>query len=375
MYGGHDLIMSSNICAAYIQTGGFCPWGYACMFLHPVLPQVGPVTNPPQSSGTSNQQTKPKKKKKTERTEETGGPKSLPANTSAHGETSKKGYKKSWTITILSAKGGPESRGGQAWTLEAGYLIRQSNDIKNMLTNQTKVNGFVKQGKSGTLFKLDGVEAHHFSLFVDALRPGRRFDFSFDDLKTIIALSSDWGFSKIQTRSMIAIQNLRPSPVDKLLLARRCRIPGWMREAYIMLAVRTPGLGTAETSGLGPTATSIIARAREEVLLHRLQALELVDSTNQDHQCESPSRACRETLCEIRLGSFAKQTKVPRQPEEQGRLVLKHVSKLGLELCDTCKSDAAIGRTISALDEEIRVARRVCDQEIGPQNSKWLENA
>lgn len=174
---------------------------------------------------------------------------------------------------------------------------------------------------------------------------------------------------------MTAIQHLRLPPVDKLILARRCKLPEWIREAYLALAVRTLGLETADAPALGSTATSAITRARDEILLHRLQALTLVGSNTLDSQCESPSQACREALCEIRLALLAKKTKVPKREDAQARIFLKEVSKLGLELCDTCRPDAAIARTIRALDEDISIAKRVFEDDIGRENSKWLTNA
>ncbi|KAG9041208.1 hypothetical protein FS837_012547 [Tulasnella sp. UAMH 9824] len=243
-----------------------------------------------------------------------------------------------------------------------------------MVTRQTNLRGLVRHGKSNT-FELRGVEARHFSLFLAALRAARDFNFSLEDLKTILTLASDWGFPRIQNRSMTALQNLRLPPVDKLLLAKRCQIAEWIREAYLALALRTPGLETADAPALGATATSVITHAREEILLHRMQALTLVDSSTLDSQCESPSQACREALCDIRLALLAKKTKVPKRDDAQARILLKEVSKLGLELCDTCRSDVAIACTIRALDEEISIAKRVFEDDIGRENSKWIQNA
>ncbi|KIO21293.1 hypothetical protein M407DRAFT_10449 [Tulasnella calospora MUT 4182] len=295
---------------------GFCPVGNLCIFRHgdfsltarpsepapapirsqarapkasPQLRFVDPVPSTPQSSGTSNQQTKSKKKKKqNEKREETGGPNSLSTNASPKRGKSKKQDEKSRKVTIRVSPRYPvtterafmnngyhrlqSANGGQTWTLDLTFLTQRSKALENMFEDTTnKLRGLVRHRESNTL-ELDGVEAGHFSLFLSALRAGSRFDFSLDELKIILPLANDWGFSKLRNRCMTTIQTLQPSPVYKLLLARRSKIPDWIREAYLTLAIRTPGLKTADAQALGATAMSIIARAREEILLHRLQS-------------------------------------------------------------------------------------------------------
>lgn len=156
-------------------------------------------------------------------------------------------------------------------------------------------------------------------------------------------------------------------------MARRGVIPEWIREAYLSLAIRGPGLKTADAQALGAAATSIIARAREEILLHRLQTLTLEDPATRQSTCNSPSRACREATCEARLALSARNRRLPKPEAELARLFLKEVSNLGQKLCDACKADGKLGRMVLALDEEINVARKVFEDELGQDDSKWLE--
>ncbi|KAG8914431.1 hypothetical protein FRC01_004080, partial [Tulasnella sp. 417] len=200
---------------------------------------VDPVPNQPQASGPSNQQKKPQNRgKQNVKREETGGQKSLPSNASAERQKSKQQDGKSRKITILSANG------GQTWSLDFTFLTQQSKVLENMFKHPgNELRGLLRHGKPNT-FKLDGIEAGHFDMFLSALQASAGSDpsvRSLDDLKTILGLASDWGFSKLRKQCMTAIKKLRPSPVEKLLLARRSQIPEWIREAYLTLAIRTPG--------------------------------------------------------------------------------------------------------------------------------------
>ncbi|KAG9025515.1 hypothetical protein FS837_004912 [Tulasnella sp. UAMH 9824] len=225
--------------------------------------------------------------------------------------------------------------------------------------------------RSLNTFKLDGVEAGHFSLFLSALHARSEFNFSLDDLKAILALASDWGFSELRNRCINNIKKLRPPPVDQVILARRSQIPQWTREAYLTLAVRTPRLTIADAGALGSTATAIIARAREEILLHRLQAFTLMDGSSRSLPCKSPSRACREVLCEVRLALMTEKRYLRKTNKARSDLFSKEVSNLGQELCDACKSEEALGCIIRALDQEIDVAKKVLKEELGADDS-WI---
>ncbi|KAG8931202.1 hypothetical protein FRC01_001715 [Tulasnella sp. 417] len=342
--------------------------------LVPIRGQAGvdPVLNPPQSSGKSNQKTKPKKKKKKVegRREETGGPNSFPAHTiSAQRETSKKQDDgENETLTIISA------RDGQTWTFNDDS--QQSEAMRKLTFSTERVKGLKRQGESNT-FKLTGAESRHFNLFLSAFRPGSDLDLPFYDLKIILTLATDWGFPKIENQCITAIKELPrpPPPVDKLLLARRYKIIEWIREAYLILALRDSGLETADARALGANATCIIAVAREKILLHRLHILRLKDPNSRRSQCVWPSEECLEALREVRLVLLEQKTEVPKNEEELARLVLEHASLLGHGLCDNCKSDAEIARAIRALDGEISAAKTVFADEIGRTDSEWLENA
>ncbi|KAG8928360.1 hypothetical protein FRC01_006054 [Tulasnella sp. 417] len=335
---------------------------------HQSDPALVPIRD--QAGGKSNQKVKPAKKKKIEGREETGVPRSPPANLSDQGETAKKRDRwKDKNLTIIA------THGGRPWTCNDDILIRESHDIRKLLaTNKTKLRGLARQGNSNT-FRLIGVRPRQFNLLLSALRAGHDFNFSLDDLKTILTLSTDWGFSRIQDRSMTAIQDLRPGPADKLLLARRCQILEWIRGAYLTLALRGPGLETADASALGANATIIIALAREKILRRRMHILTFEDPASRRSQCVWPSEECREALCEVRLVLLEKKVEVPKNEGKLARLVLKHASWLGHELCDNCKPDTEIARTIRTLDGEISAANRVFADEIGRKDSEWLENA
>ncbi|KAG8931203.1 hypothetical protein FRC01_001716 [Tulasnella sp. 417] len=332
---------------------------------HQLKPELEPIRG--QVGGKMSQKVKPKKKRNVEGPEESSVPKSVPPNLSAPSETSiGQDAGEDETLTIIPADG------GRPWTFNDDFLIRESDRLRNIITTRKgKFKGLARQGKSNT-FKLKGVGARHFSLLLSALRAGPDFNFSLDDLKIILTLASDWGFSRIQDRSMTAIQNLRLHPVDKLLLARRCHIIEWICEAYLTLALRGPGLETADAPALGTKTTCIIALAREKILLHRLRTLTFEDQTSQILQCVWPSEECREALCEVRLLLLEKKTEVPEDEREQARLVLQHASWLGHELCDNCKADAAIARSIRVLDEEISAAKRVFADQMGRKPSEWV---
>lgn len=169
---------------------------------------------------------------------------------------------------------------------------------------------------------------------------------------------------------MKSIKKLRPPPVDQVILARRSQVPQWVREAYLMLAVRTPRLTTGDAQALGTQATAIIARAREEILLHRLQAITLVDGSTRNLPCQSPSRPCREVLCEARLLLMAENRSLPKTNKARSNLFAKEVSHLGQELCNPCRSEEALGCIIRALDEEINVAKKVFEEELGADDSR-----
>ena len=121
---------------------------------------------------------------------------------------------------------------------------------------------------------------------------GRDFegnDFSYEEWKSVLHLSTRWGFASIRRLALSSINP--PTPPDRLLLARTYSVDDWVIPALSMLCERTTPLSLSEARQMSIEDVVLVSTVREDIRGHALQ----VDSA------EIPLRVEAEQLCALGL--------------------------------------------------------------------------
>jgi hypothetical protein len=143
---------------------------------------------------------------------------------------------------------------------------------------------------------------------------GRDFegnDFSYEEWKSVLHLSTCWGFASIRRLALGSINP--PTAHDRLQLARTYSVDDWVIPALSALCERTTPLSLSEARQMSIEDVVLVSTIREDIRGHALQ----VDSA------EIPLRVEAEQLCALGL-------EIPdhlRFPKNEGSTVdLKRVS-------------------------------------------------
>ncbi|KAG8903238.1 hypothetical protein FRC01_009281, partial [Tulasnella sp. 417] len=129
---------------------------------------------------------------------------------------------------------------------------------------------------------------------------------------------------------------------------------------------------------LGTTTAALIWKAREEIFLHRLQALTTKDRSAPapDTKCAGPS--CKQAIREAML-------RVLEKPGNAGKVEKDLVALMESELkvppsdqaeavpCDACKAGTGLRDGIVQQVEEVRLARIIMEVQLGKDGARWLE--
>ena len=119
---------------------------------------------------------------------------------------------------------------------------------------------------------------------------GRDFevnDFSYDEWKSVLHLSTRWGFASIRRLALSSIEP--PTAHDRLLLARTYSVDDWVVPALSALCERTTPLSLSEARQMNIEDVVLVSTVREDIRGHALR----VDSA------EIPLRVEAEQLCAL----------------------------------------------------------------------------
>jgi hypothetical protein len=161
-----------------------------------------------------------------------------------------------------------------------------------------------------TIISLGDIESEGFDAFLSILYPEyvlwiaiypptyrgvsvvRNFegnDFSYKDWKSVLHLSTRWGFASIRRLALGSINP--PTPHDRLLLARTYSVDDWVTPALSALCERATPLSLSEACQMSIEDVVLVSTVREDIRSHTLQ----VDSA------EIPLRVEAEQLCALGL--------------------------------------------------------------------------
>ena len=94
-------------------------------------------------------------------------------------------------------------------------------------------------------------------------------DFSYEEWKSVLHLSTRWSFPSIR---MLALNNIQPpTPYDRLILARTYSVDHWVIPALSALCERGPPLSLDEARKMDIEDVVLVATVREDIRAHALQ--------------------------------------------------------------------------------------------------------
>ena len=102
---------------------------------------------------------------------------------------------------------------------------------------------------------------------------GRDFEgnhFSYEEWKSVLHLSTRWGFASIRRLALGSIEP--PTPHDRLLLARTYSVDDWVVPALSALCERTTPLSLSEARQMSIEDVVLVSTVREDIRSHALQA-------------------------------------------------------------------------------------------------------
>jgi len=109
------------------------------------------------------------------------------------------------------------------------------------------------------------------SLFIEAYL-GRDFEgnqFSYEDWKSVLHLSTRWDFASIRRLALGSINP--PTPHDRLLLARTYSVDDWVIPALSALCERTTPLSLSEARQMSIEDVVLVSTVREDIRSNALQ--------------------------------------------------------------------------------------------------------
>ena len=95
-------------------------------------------------------------------------------------------------------------------------------------------------------------------------------DLSYEEWKSVLRLSTRWGFTSIRRLALAAIKP--PTPYDRLLLARTYSVDDWVVPALSALCERTEPLTLSEARQMEIEDVVLVVTVREGIRSHTLQA-------------------------------------------------------------------------------------------------------
>ena len=141
-----------------------------------------------------------------------------------------------------------------------------------------------------TIISLGDIESQDFDAFLSILYPEYVFwsiiyeltyqgistdrdfegsDFSYEEWKSVLHLSTCWGFASIRRLTLGSIKP--PTAHDRLLLARTYSVDDWVIPSLSALCERTTPLSLSEARQMSIEDVVLVSTVREDIRSHALQ--------------------------------------------------------------------------------------------------------
>ncbi|KIO21301.1 hypothetical protein M407DRAFT_218926 [Tulasnella calospora MUT 4182] len=234
--------------------------------------------------------------------------------------------------------------------------------------------GLTRFGDGSGSLQLDDVKAGDFDILLEGLRAPDETEFTEEELKVVLALASDWGFDDLRNLTMRTVETLHLSPIDRAVLARRCKITKWIRGALLSLPITPDPLNAQEIQMLGATTAAVVWRAREAIFTHRLQILTTAGRLTRQTKCHASS--CKQALRRTMLRVLEQPGSAGKSETDLPALLKKEISvDEKNSLCRNCASVLGLGGAAREVAAEFQVARAVFEGSFGNEDTVWLEPA
>ena len=116
---------------------------------------------------------------------------------------------------------------------------------------------------------------------VSTCRNFEQNDLSYEEWKSVLHLSTRWGFASLRKLALGSIEP--PMPHDRLLLARKYSVDDWVVPALSALCERTAPLSLSEARQMDIEDVILVSTVREDIRSRTLQ----VDASEIPHRVEA----------------------------------------------------------------------------------------
>jgi len=138
---------------------------------------------------------------------------------------------------------------------------------------KTRLSRLPAQESSSLVISIENLKSKDFDAFLSILYPldfNASEEHSFEELSSILDLSTRWGFASIRE---LAIRRLNPpTPYQRLILGRKCGVDQWIPLALQELCERPQPLTPDEARLMDFEDVVLVGFVREKVRKHTLTA-------------------------------------------------------------------------------------------------------
>jgi hypothetical protein len=122
---------------------------------------------------------------------------------------------------------------------------------------------------SSPFYILGRFSVHYSSVVSSTPRNFEKKDLSYKGWKSVLHLSTRWGFASVRELALSSIEP--PTPHDQLLLARTYSVDRWVVPALSALCERTMPLTLSEARQMSIEDVVLVSTVREDIRGHALQ--------------------------------------------------------------------------------------------------------
>lgn len=147
------------------------------------------------------------------------------------------------------------------------FFSRDSEYFSSRLTQL----GIREHEALSIIISLGDVESKDFEALLSVIYPDdfEGHDLSYEQWKSILHLSTRWGFASLRRLALGSIEP--PTPFDQLLLARAYSVDDWVLPALSELCERTVPLSLNEARQMSIEDVVLLTTVREDIRHHALQ--------------------------------------------------------------------------------------------------------
>ncbi|KAF9529386.1 hypothetical protein CPB83DRAFT_852576 [Crepidotus variabilis] len=199
--------------------------------------------------------------------------------------------------------------GGTLFRLPSSKLNAESQYFRR-LSSQTE--SLLKTSSNENPFKLPtNVSAEDFKLLLRLMNlsfgantVATQVQYSKQDWRKVLRLSSLWAFSRIRKDAIKNLHQVGLAEMEKVLLGREYSISQWVKEGYLGLVTRTTTISSFEATSIGLDAVVKLFQMRETRALAAGSAFSRVFFSTEEssiHRLAEIEKAFRQELAGIEL--------------------------------------------------------------------------